>query len=140
MFKICLSENHYEADENSSLAFGWFELNKSELTVYFFRDRKCMVFLTLYTLIESLLKLKIKNETQRWVGEDNGKVFFLNKQKTMLTIEDKDVKLTTDFSVFLDAVVAEAKSLLRDSKTRNPDIIEEGPYIDLESLVSDFDN
>jgi hypothetical protein len=85
-FGIFLQQEAELHGDLAGLAHGFFQLSSSGIDVRFF-ERGCMVFITLSTFLDDLLRNRThKSATFRWVGEDNGRTFTLKKKDKLLEI------------------------------------------------------
>lgn len=127
-------ENDFEG-EYSSLSYGHFELKTNELSVSFFEDKSCMIYLTLANLADFLKSKKEKNQWfYNWIGEGNGRaVSIRRKGKNILFFEKKES--TFDFTDFEKAVFISAKDLIKTSIHLNPKITLESAFQNLKQSL-----
>ncbi len=123
---------------DASLSYGWFEFCFDHLSISFFKERGCMVFLTITTLIDFLSTQK-KNDRFSWVGEGNGRQYYFIKEGENIILQDKSNLLKVSFSKFRD-IVLESSMALRDSMvTANPSIKTEGAFSDFDDCLRSLD-
>jgi len=120
----------YEVD--ASISLGWFEITSEETVIYFFKQRLCMVFLTLNRLMEYLRNAAQRNKDFQWVGEDNGYFYRLNLKKDRLEISFEEFVINVDFEKFKRAIIKSVDSFLEITRSKNVSIINESAYIDLQ--------
>lgn len=65
--EIVLSHEH-PAQNDNLFRLGYLKVIEEENEIYFFKDKTCMIFLTIDSLAEFLFS---KNKHCRWVGEDS---------------------------------------------------------------------
>lgn len=135
-FKIHLKRHEDLLEEDASLSLGWFEIIVKGFSGHLFRDRYCMVFLSLGTLIEHLATLsEAPGRKERWVGEDHGTFAEMVHKKGILRLTVSEATIEIPFDQFQKTVLEEAKSFIVKCKTTNPSIRDESAFEDLVNLV-----
>lgn len=84
--EIVLS-NEYPVQDDNLFRLGYLKITEKSDEIYFFKDRTCMIFLTLDSLSEFLFS---KSNHCRWVGEDSGMVYSIKKYKGNLIFSRDD--------------------------------------------------
>lgn len=128
-FKIILQNEHEILGDDGHLACGYFELEENDFSINFFKDRSCMVFLTLYSICDFLSNNK---KELRWVGEDNGKFFILTKQKDKIVVTSKEFEVKFKLNSLIDAIKNCLFDFMAYCKILNNDIVNQGGFSDLE--------
>ncbi|MCL1624349.1 hypothetical protein M2R47_08895 [Moraxella sp. Tifton1] len=73
--------NEHPAQDDNLFRLGYLKVTEGSKEIYFFKDKICMIFLTLDSLAEFLFS---KSKHCRWVGEDSGMVYSIKKHKDNL--------------------------------------------------------
>jgi hypothetical protein len=132
-FHIILQNEHELLGEDAHLICGYFELGETDFSLNLFKDRSCMVTLTLYTICDFLVT---NHQEFRWVGEDNGKYYILKRQKNNLKITTKEFEVVFNLLKFKEALKNCLFEFLSNCKNINQDIVNQGGFIDLEMVFS----
>jgi hypothetical protein len=130
VFKIILKNEHELLEEEAHLICGYFELGETDFSINLFKDRSCMVMLTLSEICDYLISNSQKSFN--WIGVDNGKYYVLKRQKENLTISTKEFDVTFDLSIFKNALKKCLFTFISYCKNVNQDIVNQGGFIDLE--------
>ena len=130
---------HWQSDQDllekdASLALGWLEFVFNQLTVCFFKQRLCMTFLTVTSLIDFLTE-GATNKEFRWVGEDGGDVYFLTRRASLLTVNHGQAELTVEYELFKYAVYEACKDIEEHAQQLNPSIKSESAFIDFSNAM-----
>ena len=121
-------------EEGASLSLGWFEFYHNGLSISFFKERKCMLFLTLTNLIDFLSSENVNNSF-KWVCEDDGSVYVLKRKDKYLQIENRSVLIKINYDLFKSVVFDASLNMKNNILSKNPHIREEGAFIDFENSV-----
>lgn len=98
--EIVLSHEH-PAQNDNLFRLGYLKVIEEENEIYFFKDKTCMIFLTVDSLAEFLFS---KNKHCRWVGEDSGMVYSIRKHKESLIFSGDDFTYTCNEYEFTNAL------------------------------------
>jgi len=123
-------------EKDASVTLGWMEFFFDGLTISVFKEKQCMVVLTVTTLLEYLSQQSAHKFD--WVGEDGGDTLTLKKKNNTLTISNKVVTVEVGFSEFKALVVGASKKLLERLKRDNPMVSLESAFIDFESALRKY--
>lgn len=139
-FKVNIDNEEDLKKRDASFSYGWFTLSGNDLEFSFFKTRKCMVFITLSTLLDDIIKNKnSKNFTLKWVGDGNGKHFIFRLKGNNLEIKDDQFSINIDFKNFIEELFKEAKSFHFFCLVNNPDIVNESMFNNLDHSVRNLE-
>ena len=128
-FKIQIQQPKNLLEEDASFSLGWFEFSVKGFTGCFFRDKYCMVLLTLGNLIEHLDALRRAQKAQeRWVGEDHGATIQMTREKDVLELCVAEVVIHVPYQPFKTAVLNTAKTFMDECINLNPSIQQESAF------------
>ncbi|MBD2501665.1 hypothetical protein [Anabaena azotica] len=100
--------------DNASYSLGWIEIVDRAKEIYFFKDKLCMIFITITFLLEHIKTLETQKHLKlEWVGEDYGAVFNLSINSNQLCIEDKNISIFLNFQEFKMAVLESVRQFLK---------------------------
>ncbi len=128
-FNIILQNEHELLDEDAHLICGYFELGETDFSFNMFKDRSCMIMLTLSEICDFLINNSQK--TFNWVGIDNGKSYTLKRQKEYLRIITREFDITFNLLAFKDSLKICLSNFISDCKSVNKDIVNQGGFKDL---------
>lgn len=121
-------------EEDASLSLGWFEFYFDRLSVSFFKERSCMVFITITSLID-FLSSETDNNSFEWIGEDSGEKYLLRRNGEVLQIQNSITSIIMSYNLF-ESIVFDASLNLKNSiSMKNPHIKKEGAFIDFENSL-----
>ena len=128
--------DQYSAD--ASLSIGWITLSAKDVEISFFRERGCMIFLNLTTLLEIVKDLN-PGRVSEWIGEDNGSIVRISLVKNELCFESGLVRLFVPLGEFKRTVKHDLTNFLKKCVSINRDIERESAFIDLVTTVDKFE-
>ncbi len=138
-FRIMPQHTEELKSEGAGWIAGHFEVGEIDCTICLFKDRHCMLMLTLKELLDYLLVIdRYEGKRIGWMGMDNGKSIALKKQKGIFSIEGEYFNAQFHFKDFRTAVLNESNRFVNHCKIVNPLIEMEGAFIDLNYILSKF--
>ena len=127
-FTIFLDNKNDILEEDASLCYGHFKLEENEVSVSFFEEKSCMIFLTLVNFLSFLKSKKEKNQWfYNWIGEGNGRRTPIRRKGKVITFYEKK-EYSFDFFNFEKIVVQSVNEFLEKCKTLNPEIVNESAF------------
>jgi len=117
-------------------SLGYFEIVNGKTTVSFFKNKKCMVFLTISDLYHVIEELEKDNSKElQWVGEDNGYSFRIVIQRESICFYGNDFNIEFMLKKLKKSLDKALKKTLIKMAKHNPEITEERYFLDLKSLL-----
>lgn len=116
-------------------SLGWFEIKHREMNISFFKENRCMVFLSLQTLYQHINSLE-NNHSQKinWIGEDNGLGFILSINKKKLYFENDKFKADVNLKKLKKSISKEIIRTIIKMEDINPNIVYKKLYFSLHDI------